>query len=305
MGTPQFAADVLNYLAKNGYNIVAVFTQPDKKIGRKHEVSFSPVKELALKRKIKIFQPDSLKKGEAVKNIREISPDLIVVAAYGKILPKEFLEIPGFGCLNIHASLLPKFRGASPIQNAILGGEKETGVTLMLMNEKMDAGEILAREKIKIENGDTAETLTKKLSRLGATVLAENLPGWISGKIKPEKQDEKLATFCRPVRREEGLVDWKKTAQEIYDKWRAFQPWPGLYTAARLKNGIKRLKLLEISIDPAAESGEKPGKVIEYNQRTAVQAGRGIVFLKVVQLEGKNAAGIGDFRRGYPDFTMA
>jgi methionyl-tRNA formyltransferase len=172
------------------------------------------------------------------------------------------------------------------------------------MSEKMDAGEILAREKIKIEDGDTVEVLTKKLSRLGETILIKNLPEWISGKIKTEKQNDKLVIFCRPIRREEGLVDWKKTAQEIYDKWRALHPWPGLYTSARLKNGIKRLKLLEISIDPVVESGEKPGKVIEYNHKSAVQSGKGIVFLKTVQLEGKNAAGIDDFQRGYPDFTV-
>lgn len=305
MGTPPFAADILSEMLKNGYNITSVFTQPDKKIGRKREISFSPVKKMALENKIRIFQPDSLKKGEAVKIIRETNPDLIVVAAYGKILPKEILEIPHFGCLNIHASLLPKFRGASPIQNAILAGEKETGVTLMLMSEKMDAGDILAQNYIKIDDSDTAETLTQKLSRLGAETLIENLPDWISGKIKPEKQNEKLAAYCCPIRREDGLVDWKKTAQEILDQWRAFQPWPGIYAVAKLKNEARRVKLVEIAIDSAAGSGEKPGKVIEYNQKKAVQTGKGVVFLKKVQLEGKKAVGMDDFRRGYPNFAIA
>jgi len=305
MGTPPFAADILSKLFKNGYDVASIFTQPDKKVGRRQEIYFSSVKKLALENKIRIFQPDSLKNGEVVKNIKEINPDLIVVAAYGKILPKEILEIPRFGCLNVHASLLPKFRGASPIQNAILAAEKETGVTLMLMSEKMDAGDILAQNYIKIDDSDTAETLTQKLSRLGAKVLVENLPQWISGKIKPEKQDEKLATYCRPIRREDGLVDWKKTAPEIYNQWRAFQPWPGVYAVAKLKNETKRIKLVEIAIDLAAGSGGKPGKVIEYNQRTAVQTGKGVVFLKKVQLEGKKAVDVDDFQRGHPDFTMA
>jgi len=305
MGTPPFAADILGELLKNGYNIISVFTQPDKKIGRKREISFSPVKKMALDNKIKVFQPDSLKDEEAAVNIREINPDLIVVAAYGKILPQEILEIPKFGCLNVHASLLPKFRGASPIQNAILAGEKETGVTLMLMSEKMDDGDILKQKSIQISDMDTTETLTKKLSCLGAKILVENIPQWLSGEIKPEKQNEKSASYCHPIKRENGLVDWKKTAREIFNQWRAFQPWPEVYAVVKLKNDTRRIKLVEIEIDPAAPSGAKPGKVIEYNHKYAVQTGKGVVFLKKVQLEGKKAVGIDDFQRGYPDFTMA
>jgi methionyl-tRNA formyltransferase len=304
MGTPQFAADILDELLKKNYNIVAVFTQPDKKVGRKQEISFLPVKALALENKIRIFQPDSLRKKENIERIREINPGLIIVAAYGKILPREILEIPKFNCLNVHASLLPKFRGASPIQNAILAGEKETGVTLMLMNERMDAGDILAQNRVKIRATDTTENLAKKLSSLGAKNIIENLPGWLSGKIKPKRQDADQATFCRAIRREDGIVNWRETAQSIYDQWRAFQPWPGIYTLAKLRNGNRRIKLVEIAVDPTAENGEKPGKVIEYNHKYAVQTGKGIVFLEKVQLEGKKTISISDFRRGYPEFIM-
>jgi methionyl-tRNA formyltransferase len=305
MGTPQFAADILNEIIEIKYNIISVYTQPDKKFGRNQDVFLSPVKRLALGNKIKIFQPDNLKNEDVLKNIKESNPDLIVVAAYGKILPKEILEIPLFGCLNIHASLLPKFRGASPIQNAILAGEKETGVTLMLMSEKMDAGDILKQIKIKISDSDTTEYLTQKLSRLGKEVIGENLSKWILGKIKPEKQDEKSATFCRTIKRENGLVDWEKTAEEIYNLWRAFQPWPGIYTIVKLKNEERRIKLVEIGINSSFDSSEKIGKVVEFNQKKAVQTGKGIVILKKIQLEGKKTTSMEDFQRGYPNFTIA
>lgn len=304
MGTPPFAAEILRELLENGYALAAVFTQPDKKIGRKQEVSHSAVKKLALEQKIKIYQPASLKNGIAEKILREIAPDLVVVAAYGKILPAEILEIPRRGCLNVHASLLPKFRGASPIQNAIFAGESETGVTLMLMSEKMDAGEIVVQEKIEISQTDTTETLTRKLAHLGAKILATNLPHWISGKMKAMKQDEKMATYCRLVKREDGIVNWGKTAEVIYNQWRAFQPWPGISAAIKLKNTVQRIKLNEITFNLAAESGEKAGKVIRYNQETAVQTGHGLIVLKKVQLEGKKSTDINNFLRGHPDFTL-
>jgi len=301
-GTPEFAAGILRTLVENGFDVVAVVTQPDKKVGRKQAVVFSPVKKLATERRIKVFQPVDLKDAEVIRGLQETRADLFVVAAYGKILPKEILEIPEFGAVNVHASLLPKFRGASPVQCAILTGEKETGITLMQMNEKMDEGEILVQEKIEIEKDETADELLGKLGKLGAEMMAEFVPDWIRGKIKPIPQDSRKATLCRPVRREDGRISWNSTVGEIYRKWRAYHPWPGIFAIYKTKRSPKRLKLAKIETVSCAAIGEKPGKVIKYNQDVAVQAGKGLIILKKVQLEGKREMEIGEFLRGDVEF---
>ena len=301
-GTPDFAAVILKALIDSDYDIAAVFTQPDKKVGRKQEVAISPVKDLALKNKIEIFQPQNLRDIKFVEEIKKINPDLFVVAAYGKILPKEILEIPKFGAINVHGSLLPKYRGASPVQCAILAGEKETGITLMRMNEKMDEGDILVQKKIKIEKNDTTDTLMKKMAELGSKMAVGSIPDLISWKIKPARQDHSKATYCKPVKKEEGRVDWNNTAEEIYRKWRAYFPWPGIFSDLKIRNQQKRLKLLKIEIVPNSETGEKPGKIVKYNQETAVQAKKGLVILKKIQLEGKKEMDVNEFLRGFPEF---
>lgn len=299
-GTPQFAADILSSLIKNKFNVAAAFSQPDKKVGRRQEIVFSPVKKFALENSIKVFQPESLLNKNVIVEVQKINPDLIVAAAYGKILPKDILKIPKYGAINIHASLLPAYRGASPVQCAILAGEKETGVTIMLMNEKMDEGDILAQEKIEIDKNETADMLLEKLSGLGVKIIAKLIPDWISGKIKPIQQDKNKATFCRSVKREDGKIDWNGTAEEIFRKWRAYQPWPGIFTVLTIKNQLKRLKILEIKIVPESDSGEKAGKIVKYHQEIAVQAKRGLVVLKKVQLEGRKEMNIEDFVMGFP-----
>jgi methionyl-tRNA formyltransferase len=302
-GTPDFAAVVLKSLLDNDYNIAAVFTQPDKKVGRKQGIVCSAVKDLALEKKIEIFQPQSLHDIKLAEEIEKINPDLFIVAAYGKILPKVFLEIPKYGSVNVHASLLPKYRGASPVQCAILAGEKETGITLMRMNEKMDEGDILVQKKIKIRENDTTDTLMKKLAELGAKMTMKFISDFIGGKIQPTKQARAHATYCKPVKREDGKIDWNNTAaEEIYRKWRAYFPWPGIYSILSLKNQPKRLKLLEIEIVSNMKTGEKHGKIIEYNQKVAVQAKNGLIILKKIQLEGKKEMDIDIFARGYPEF---
>ncbi|HUD08635.1 MAG TPA: methionyl-tRNA formyltransferase, partial [Candidatus Saccharimonadales bacterium] len=212
-GTPKFAAVILKSLLDNKFDMAAVFTQPDKKVGRKQEVAYSPVKDLAQKNKIEIFQPQSLRESGLSEAIKEIKPDLFVVAAYGKILPKDILEIPELGAVNIHTSLLPKYRGASPVQCAILSGAKKTGITLMKMNEKMDEGDILVQEKIKIGENDTTDTLMKKMAELGAKMITNFIPGWVEGKIKPVRQDHSKATYCKPVKRDDGKIDWNSPAE--------------------------------------------------------------------------------------------
>lgn len=301
-GTPEFAAGILESLIKNEFNITAVFAQPDKKIGRRQEVVFSPVKKLAVGNGIKVFQPSNLRDGNIAEEINDIKPDLIVVAAYGKILPKEILEIPKYGAINVHASLLPKCRGASPVQCAILAGEKETGITLMRMNEKMDEGDILQQEKIEIGEKETADILLNKLGELGAEMIVKFVPDWIEGKIQPIQQNHSQATYCKPVRREDGKINWSGTAQEIFCQWRAYHPWPGIFSILNVKNQPKRLKLSEIEIITENETGEKPGKIIKYNQGVAVQMKKGLIVLKKIQLEGKKEMDVEEFLRGCPEF---
>ena len=301
-GTPDFAAVILKALMKNGFNVVAVFMQPDKKIGRKQEATFSPVKKLALEKKIKIFQPENLRNESLIGKIREIGADLIIVAAYGKILPKEILKIPRYGSVNVHASLLPKYRGASPVQGAILGGEKETGVTLILMNEKMDEGDVLMQEKIQVGESETAENLLRKLGRLGAKMLVGFVPDWISGKIKPQPQDETKAIYCKPIRREDGKINWSKPAEEIYRKYRAYQPWPGIFTSYDKKGRLSRLKLISISAEQGVGAGKKPGEVVKYDQDVGIQTGKGLIILYKVQPEGKKIMSVSEFLCGNPRF---
>jgi methionyl-tRNA formyltransferase len=301
-GTPQFAVVILKALIKIDYDIAAVFTQPDKKIGRKQEVVFSPVKDLALKNKIEIFQPESLRDTKLAEEMKKINPDLFIVAAYGKILPKEILEIPKYGAINVHASLLPKYRGASPVQCAIINGEKETGITLMKMNEKMDEGDILVQEKIKINENDTTDTLMKKMAELGAKMTVKFVSDWVEEKIKPTKQNHADATYCKTVKKEDGKIDWSNTAEEIYRQWRAYLPWPGIFSDLKIKNQQKRLKLLKIENAPDEETGGKPGKIVKYNRGIAVQAKKGLVILKKIQLEGKKEMDVSDFVRGFPEF---
>ncbi len=239
MGTSVFAKEILASLIEAKYNIIAVFTRPDQKTGRNQEIKISPVKELALSNQVPVLQPEKLDQ-EAAGEIKKLKPDLIIVAAYGKILSREILEIPGFGCINIHTSILPKFRGPSPIQNALLAGEKETGVTIFLMNEGIDTGDILAQEKIAIERDDDAEILSQKLSELGSKILLEALPLWVEQKLQPQKQDDSLTSLCQLIEREDGRIVWEKEAENIYNKYRAFYHWPGIFSFWENKGVLER-----------------------------------------------------------------
>ncbi len=301
-GTPPFAAVIFESLIKAGYKIAAVFTQPDKKVGRERKMKKSAVKELAQKNSLLIFEPQDLKNEKVKKEIIKLQPDVIVVAAYGKILPKSILDIPKYGAINVHASLLPKFRGASPIQEALLSGEEKTGVTLMLMNEKMDAGKIINQKEIPIEKNDHTFTLSQKLARLAGKMLIETLPLWLSGSIKAKAQDEKKAVYCRVIKKENGKINWNEPAEIIFRKWKAYFPWPGIFTFFPSKKGKKRLKLIEIEVKENEEAGEIFGKVIKWKNQIAVQTKKGLIVLKKVQLEGKRIVSAEDFSKGHTDF---
>ena len=300
MGTPAFAVPTLEQIIEC-YEVAGVLTQPDRRAGRGRRMVVSPVKETALAHGLPVLQPRTLRRPEVVEEIRALEPEAIVVAAYGLILPSAVLEIPPHGCLNVHASLLPRYRGAAPIPAAILACEAETGVTIMLMDEGMDTGPILAQARMTIQPEDTARTLSEKLARLGADLLMETLPRWLRGEIEPQPQDEGQATYSRLIRKEDGLIDWSLPAMEIERQVRAYTPWPSAYTFWR----GKPLKILRARPLAGWSSRAKPGEVMELLQGIAVVAGEGALLLEEVQLADKRAMGAEEFARGQRGFMGA
>lgn len=302
MGTSDLSEVVLDSLIKDEYNIVGVFTKPDTKIGRKQQLTESLVKKLALEHQIPVFQPEKFN-ADAVAELKKLKPDLVIVAAYGKIIPKTALEIPGFGCVNVHVSLLPKYRGPSPIQNALLNGETETGVTIMMMDEGVDTGDILTQEVVPIEKDDNTGTLMKKLSEIGSALLLKTIPDLIQGKIERISQDQKQATLCELIEREDGKIYWSNDAKSIFDRFRALTPWPGIFTYWKVDDEMNRLKLLSIElqkINPMEK--HKIGEVFELGSDIGVQTNDGIIILKEIQREGKKAIDIKSFINGHPNF---
>lgn len=230
MGTPDFSVPVLRRLIEDGYEVVGVVTQPDRPVGRKRILTPPPVKVEALKHNIPVLQPEKIRLKEETEKVLALNPDLIVTAAFGQILPKEILEAPKFGCINVHASLLPELRGGAPIHYSIIQGKKETGVTIMYMVEKLDAGDMLSRVVVPIDESDHVGSLHDKLSLAGANLLSDTIPALLEGILKPQKQDESKVTFAWNIKREEEQIDWSKTGEEIYNHIRGLHPWPVAYT---------------------------------------------------------------------------
>lgn len=298
MGTPSLAATILAGLVEQKYNIVCVITKPDRPLGRKQELTESAVKKKALEYGLPIDQPEKLDE-TAIARIRSLKPDLIIVAAYGKILPEALLSIPGFGCINIHTSLLPKWRGASPVQNALLAGETETGVTIMLMDKGMDTGDIIAQKKIAIGSDEMREELLLRLREVGKDLLLETIPLWVRRKIGAVPQDHTLATLCQLIEREDGHIMWTDDASEIYDRYRALAPWPGIFAFWKKDGELLRLKLHRISYQKQSPQIAHPvGQMFEVGEKVGVETGSGIVFLEEVQLEGKTRLPIAEFLLG-------
>ena len=298
MGTPEFAVPVLDALTRTTHQIVGVYTRPDKPAGRGSKLHASPIKLLAQKNGLPIFQPTTLRAPETITHLRDLAPDLIVVAAYGLILPPDVLAIPPRGCVNAHASLLPRHRGAAPIPAALLAGDSETGVTLMQMDAGLDTGPLLAQRALPIADDDTTGTLTPKLADLAAALLVETLPRLLAGDIVPQPQDPARATTCRMIRKDEGLIDWIRPATEIARRVRAFNPWPSAFT---FWNGAQ-LKILRAEPSSAKVDAE-PGRVVELQNVIAVATGDGALILREVQLAGKRAMKIEEFVRGQRDFV--
>ena len=297
MGTPDFAVAPLEAILHAGYEVTAVVTQPDKQKGRGKEVAMSPVKECALKHGIPVFQPIKIKEKDNVEQLRTYEADIFVVAAFGQILSEEILHMPKYGCINIHASLLPAYRGAAPIQWSILNGEKETGVTIQQMAKGVDTGDILSRVKVPIAEKETGESLFDKLMLAGAELLVNTLPRIEQGTIVPEKQNEELATYAGKLEKNMGEIDWAKSAVEI-ERWiRGLNSWPSAYTHYKGKT----LKIWEADVLPAKNEKTCPmGTVVEvFKDSFDVLTGDGILRVKSVQLEGKKRMPVKDFLLGY------
>ncbi len=301
MGSPAFALPSLQSLMLNKYDIKAVYTQPDRKAGRGQRLAPCPVKQFAASAGLTVMQPESFKDPKEVELLAELKPDIIVVAAYGQILPDPVLKIPPYKCINIHPSLLPKYRGPSPVAAAILNGDTQTGVTIMLIESKVDSGLVIAQVTTNIKDNDTTGSLTGRLAEIGAALLVDTLPAWISGGIRPIAQDESQASYTRMERKEDGELDWNWTALRLWRKVRACNPWPGSYINWR----DTRIKIMETIPLPAMEEGAE-GQVIELPRgsatRVAVRTGDGLLGLVRVQPEGKREMTASDFTVGHRDF---
>ncbi len=293
MGTPDFSVPVLEGLIEN-YKVVGVVTQPDKEVGRKHEIKFSPVKETAIKYQIPVFQPKSIKK--EYQEIVNLKPDLIVTCAYGQIIPKVLLDCPKYHAINVHASLLPKLRGGAPIHKAIINNYTRTGITIMYMVEKMDAGDILAQKETVIKPEDTVGSLHDRLSTMGKELLLETLPDLIDGKITPIPQKEEDVTYAWNITREEEKIDFTKRTIDIYNQIRGLNPWPGAYA---ILDG-KIVKIYSSRISESFFTTKKDGEIGKiYEDGIGVSTKDGEIIITELQWEGKKRVKVKDFFHGF------
>ena len=294
MGTPDFAVKPLEALISNNYEVVGVFTQPDKPVGRKAVLTPPPVKVVAENNNIPVFQPDSLKNGEGVRILETLKPDVVIVVAYGKILPKDFLAFAKYGCINIHGSILPEYRGAAPIQWSVLDGKEFAGVTSMQMNEGLDTGDILLVEKIKIQENETSGDLYERLTVLGADVLLKTLEAIKNNSLNPQKQDDSKSSYAKMLDKSLSKIDWNLSAQEVHNKIRGLDPWPVALTRFDGKNlKLFRSRLLN------EEYNKSAGTVIKSKDGIVVVCGdKKAVLITEVQLEGKKRMSALDFSRG-------
>ena len=304
LGTPDFALPTLKALIENDLKPVLVITQPDKPVSRKQELTPPPIKELALANNLPVAQPNN--KEELLEIFNQYQVDVCVLVAYGMIITEEVLLKPKFGFLNLHPSLLPKYRGPSPIQATLLNGDSETGMSIIELTNKVDAGSIVAQKKLKIESSDNAETLHDKLAQLGAELLVEVLPDYLAGNVKANPQDDMQATYTKKIDREDGEIDWQKKAIEIKRQFQAFYPWPGIFTHL----AKKRLKIINLSLlegdFPALQQGKDPdlalGEVfLGPDSELAVKCSDGAISLTSIQLEGKKEMSGQEFLRGQKD----
>ncbi|HIE66090.1 MAG: methionyl-tRNA formyltransferase [Nitrospira sp.] len=284
MGTPDFALPSFEAICESE-NVIGVVTQPDRPKGRKQTLTPPPIKVASLEKGVPVYQPERLKKDPLfTKILSELSPDLIIVVAFGQILPETILQIPKYPCINVHSSLLPKYRGAAPIQWALVQGEVETGVTTMQMDKGMDTGPILLQRSVQIDSDETAEFLSARLAELGAELLLETVASLKEGKLKVIPQDDARATKAPLLKKEDGLIRWEESAQAVYNRWRGLSPWPGTVTFF----GGDRWKIPALEMGKAEGKWGVPGEVLKLSEKgLEVAAGRGYILIKRLQPEGK------------------
>jgi methionyl-tRNA formyltransferase len=298
MGTPELARVTLQALAaEDGFQIIAVVTQPDKPKGRDLKLGPSPVKEFALTRQLPVIQPDRARNDQFLIALRDLQPELVAVAAYGQILPPTILDLPQFGCLNVHTSLLPKYRGAAPIQRAILNDEAETGVTIMKMDAGMDTGAIVAQERTPIRPQDTSETLHDRLAQIGAALLVRTIPDYVAGTLEPRPQPAEGATHAPKITKAEGLIDWNQPARSIWNRVRGLVPWPGAYTRLLDKPAPPLIKIWDSA--PVERQGS-PGVILEIDDSgIMVGCARDSLRILSLQREGGRRLTATQFQTGY------
>lgn len=294
MGTPYFAVPTLKVLFERGYSIDLVITQKDKPKGRGKKVQYTPVKDEALNYGLEVYQPESINNEEAIEKIKAINPDFIIVVAYGQILKKEILEIPKYGCYNVHASLLPKYRGAAPINWAIINGEKQTGVTIMEMEKGLDTGDMVLWESISINNDDDAITVHDRLSDLGGNLIIEALEGIIAEQLSKTPQDNSLSTYASMMNKEMGKINWNDSSNNIKNLVRGLKPWPSAYT--HYKEEV--LKIHKVSVEDKLEEGQN-GSIIKVNNRGIyVKTSDKIIVIEELQFPGKKKLTVEEYLRG-------
>ncbi len=319
MGTPEFAVPTLEQLLAAGHEIVLVVTQPDRPAGRGRRLAAPPVKEAALRHGLPVLQPRRVREQATLHALTTAAPQVVVVAAFGQILPRQILELPPLGCLNVHASLLPRWRGAAPISAAILAGDEVTGVTVMLMDEGLDTGPLLAQATEPIRPSDTTQSLGRRLAEMGARLLTQTLPAWQRGEVQATPQDHALASYAPMLKKEDGLLDWRRPAVELWRRCRACVPWPGAFTwwrgrllkvieSAPLRDGEPGAGPGEVAVAAAAEARARapyPELLPEGGRVLTVGTGEGVLALLRVQLEGGRPLAGEEFARGHREVIGA
>ena len=300
MGTPQFAVPILEAIVDAGYQVVGVVTQPDRPKGRGHKIHFSPVKEIAINYGLAVFQPNRLSEPDFLARLEDFLPDVMVVAAFGQILPPAVLRVPRYGCLNVHASLLPAYRGAAPIHRAIINGEKETGITIIMMDESLDTGDILLQEALPIADEDTAGTLHDRLAQLGAQMLVKALELLVMGRLQRRPQDHARATYAPLLSQKDESIKWDASARAIFNQVRGLNPWPGAATI--WKGRFLKIWRVEVAQSECLLAGTLPGqvRVASPEDGLIVQANPGLVLVRELQLQGGKRMEIKEFLRGNP-----
>jgi methionyl-tRNA formyltransferase len=301
MGSPAFALPALQSLMSNQYDLAAVYTQPDKRTGRGQQLMPCPVKQFAVENGLRVIQPETFKNPDEVSVLAGLRPDIIIVAAYGQILPDSVLHLPKYHCINIHPSLLPKYRGPSPVAAAILNGDITTGVTIMLIEKRVDSGPVLSQKEITVGTEDTTGSLSERLAKLGAGLLVETLPAWIDGKIQPRAQDEMKASYTRMETKEDGRLEWKLPAVQLGRRVRAYYPWPGCFTDWKGMR-LKIIKAAPVEQTGAGNIGEVVALPRTSGDGVGVRTPDGLLGLITVQMEGKKEMSVVDFMAGHRDF---